>query len=150
MDRKLEAAWQLRDAQSPLRTPEQLLVLASIIEKETGLPSDRPMVSAVFSNRLRSGMRLQTDPSVIFGLGSAFNGNLRKIDLLTDNPWNTYTRDGLPPTPIAVPGKESLLAAARPAPSRVLFFVARGDGSSEFSETLEAHNRAVNKYQRGQ
>jgi UPF0755 protein len=150
MDRNLEAAWQQHDGHSPLGSPEQLLILASIIEKETGRPADRPMVSAVFNNRLRTGMRLQTDPTVIFGLGPNFNGNLRKVDLLTDTPWNTYTRDGLPPTPIAAPGKASLLAAARPAPSRALYFVARGDGSSEFSATIEEHNRAVNKYQRGQ
>jgi UPF0755 protein len=124
--------------------------MASIVEKETGRPSDRALISSVFNNRLRIGMRLQTDPSVIYGLGDSFDGNLRKIDLQTDTPWNTYTRGGLPPTPIAMPGKAALLAAAQPARSDALYFVARGDGSSQFSATLEAHNRAVNQYQRGQ
>ena len=125
-------------------------MLASIVEKETGAPSDRATIAAVFSNRLRLGMRLQTDPSVIYGLGAAFDGNLRKKDLQTDSPWNTYTRTGLPPTAIAMPGKAALLAALQPAPSKALYFVARGDGSSQFSTTLDEHNRAVNKYQRGQ
>jgi UPF0755 protein len=150
MDKRLAAAWALRDPQSPLQSPEQALVLASIVEKETGTPSDRATIAAVFSNRLRLGMRLQTDPTVIYGLGAAFDGNLRKKDLLTDTPWNTYTRVGLPPTPIAMPGKAALLAAVQPAPSKALYFVARGDGSSQFSTTLDEHNRAVNKYQRGQ
>jgi UPF0755 protein len=108
------------------------------------------MVASVFSNRLRLGMMLQTDPTVIYGLGEGFDGNLRRRDLLADTPWNTYTRNGLPPTPIAMPGKASLLAAAKPANSRALYFVARGDGSSQFSDSLDAHNRAVNKFQRGQ
>jgi UPF0755 protein len=150
MDKHLVAAWDHRDPQTPLKTPEQALILASIIEKETGLPSDRPTIAAVFSNRLRLGMRLQTDPTVIYGLGESFDGNLRKKDLLTDTPWNTYTRTGLPPTPISMPGKAALLAAVQPGPSNALYFVARGDGSSVFSTTLDAHNRAVNKYQRGQ
>lgn len=150
MDKKLAAAWAQRGPQSPLQTAEQALILASIVEKETGKGSDRAMVSSVFNNRLRIGMRLQTDPTVIYGLGDSFDGNLRKKDLLTDTPWNTYTRVGLPPTPIAMPGKASLLAAVQPAPSKALYFVARGDGSSEFSATLDEHNRAVNKYQRGQ
>ncbi|MFZ2306916.1 MAG: endolytic transglycosylase MltG [Rhodoferax sp.] len=150
MDKRLEAAWALRAPQSPLKTPDEALVLASIVEKETGAPKDRPSIAAVFSNRLRIGMRLQTDPTVIYGMGTAFDGNLRKMDLLTDTPWNTYTRTGLPPTPIAMPGKASLLAAVQPAPSKALYFVARGDGSSQFSNTLDEHNRAVNKYQRGQ
>lgn len=150
MDKRLEAAWALRAPQSPLKTPDEALVLASIVEKETGAPKDRPSIAAVFSNRLRIGMRLQTDPTVIYGMGTAFDGNLRKKDLLTDTPWNTYTRTGLPPTPIAMPGKASLLAAVQPAPSKALYFVARGDGSSQFSNTLDEHNRAVNKYQRGQ
>lgn len=106
------------------------------------------MVASVFSNRLRIGMRLQTDPTVIYGLGAAFDGNLRKVDLVTDTPYNTYTRVGLPPGPIAMPGKAALLAAIQPAQSKALYFVARGDGSSQFSETLDAHNRAVNKYLR--
>jgi UPF0755 protein len=122
--------------------------LASIVEKETGLESDRALVAGVFANRLRIGMRLQTDPTVIYGLGSRFDGNLRKVDLLTDTPFNSYTRAGLPPTPIALPGRNSLRAAALPANTRALYFVARGDGSSVFSETLDAHNRAVNQYQR--
>ena len=150
MDKKLAAAWAQRGPQSPLQTAEQALILASIVEKETGKGSDRAMVSTVFNNRLRIGMRLQTDPTVIYGLGDSFDGNLRKKDLLTDTPWNTYTRVGLPPTPIAMPGKASLQAAVQPAPSKALYFVARGDGSSEFSATLDEHNRAVNKYQRGQ
>lgn len=149
MDKRLAAAWAQRAPQSPLVNPEQALILASIVEKETGTPNDRPAIAAVFSNRLAIGMRLQTDPSVIYGLGEAFDGNLRKKDLLTDTPWNTYTRVGLPPTPIALPGKASLLAAVQPAPSKALYFVARGDGSSQFSATLDEHNRAVNKYQRG-
>lgn len=150
MDKKLETAWAQRDAQTPLRSPDQALILASIVEKETGRASDRPLIAAVFSNRLRIGMRLQTDPSVIYGLGDAFDGNLRKVDLLTDTPWNTYTRAGLPPTPIAMPGKAALLAAVRPAQSKALYFVAKGDGNSHFSATLDEHNRAVNKYQRAQ
>jgi UPF0755 protein len=149
MKARLDAAWEKRSADLPLRSPQEALVLASIIEKETGTPQDRGLVAAVFVNRLRAGMALQTDPTVIYGLGPAFDGNLRKRDLLADTPYNTYVRAGLPPTPIAMPGKASLLAAVRPDPSRALYFVARGDGSSEFSETLAAHNRAVNKYQRG-
>ncbi|WP_326537740.1 endolytic transglycosylase MltG [Pseudorhodoferax sp.] len=147
MDRQLQTAWDGRDPQLPLQTPEDLLKLASIVEKETGRDADRPLVAAVFANRLRIGMRLQTDPTVIFGLGERFDGNLRKIDLLTDGPYNSYTRAGLPPTPIALPGRASLLAAARPASSKALYFVARGDGSSAFSETLSEHNRAVQRYQ---
>lgn len=150
MDKRLAAAWALRDPQSPLKTPEDALTLASIVEKETGSPKDRANIAAVFSNRLQIGMRLQTDPTVIYGMGATFDGNLRKKDLLTDTPWNTYTRAGLPPTPIAMPGKASLLAAVQPAPSKALYFVARGDGSSQFSNSLDEHNRAVNKYQRGQ
>lgn len=150
MDHHLAAAWALRTADSPLKTPDELLTLASIVEKETGSASDRPMVASVFTNRLRIGMMLQTDPTVIYGLGDQFDGNLRRRDLLNDTPWNTYTRAGLPPTPIAMPGKASLLAAAQPAKSRALYFVARGDGTSQFSDSLDAHNRAVNKFQRGQ
>ena len=150
MDRHLDADWQMRQADTPLKTSEQLLTLASIVEKETGRASDRPMIASVFTNRLRVGMLLQTDPTVIYGMGDKFDGNLRKRDLQTDTPWNTYTRAGLPPTPIAMPGKAALLAAVQPAQSSALYFVARGDGSSQFSDNLEAHNRAVNKYQRGQ
>nr|WP_315491503.1 endolytic transglycosylase MltG [uncultured Rhodoferax sp.] len=150
MDKRLAAAWAQRDPKSSLTSPEQALILASIVEKETGTPADRPTISAVFNNRLAIGMRLQTDPTVIYGMGEAFDGNLRKKDLLADTPWNTYTRAGLPPTAIAMPGKASLLAAVQPASSKALYFVARGDGSSHFSTTLDEHNRAVNKYQRGQ
>ena len=150
MDQRLAAAWEQRSAQASVKSPEEALILASIVEKETGKPADRTLVSAVFNNRLRIGMPLQTDPTVIYGLGSAFDGNLRKKDLQADTPWNTYTRAGLPPTPIAMPGKASLLAAVQPAPSPALYFVARGDGSSQFSNNLDEHNRAVNKYQRGQ
>jgi UPF0755 protein len=149
MNKKLAAAWAQRAADLPLQNPQQSLILASIIEKETGAAQDRRMVASVFINRLRAGMMLQTDPTVIYGLGSSFDGNLRKRDLQTDTPYNTYTRMGLPPTPIAMPSKASLLAAVQPQPSKALYFVARGDGSSEFSDTLAAHNRAVNKYQRG-
>lgn len=149
MKQRLAAAWAGRAADTPLRTPDEALTLASIVEKETGQPDDRGKVAAVFINRLRIGMPLQTDPTVIYGMGAAFDGNLRKRDLQADTPYNTYTRRGLPPTPISMPGKASLLAAVRPQPSRALYFVARGDGSSEFSEDLAAHNRAVNKFQRG-
>ena len=148
MDSHLAAAWEQRNTKVPLRTPEQALILASIVEKETGLLSDQGQISAVFHNRLILGMRLQTDPTVIYGMGTRFEGNIRKSDLTTDTPYNTYTREGLPPTPISMPGKAALHAALHPAPSKALFFVARGDGSSEFSATLEEHNRAVNKYQR--
>ena len=150
MDRELQQAWEARSPQTPLRSPEQALILASIVEKETGTAADRPLIASVFSNRLRIGMRLQTDPTVIYGLGAGFDGNLRRVDLVRDTPWNTYTRAGLPPTPIAMPGRESLMAAVQPAASKALYFVARGDGSSQFSATLQEHNLAVNKYQRGQ
>lgn len=149
MDKRLEAAWALRSPDTPLKTPEQALILASIIEKETGKPADRPQIGGVFTNRLRLGMLLQTDPSVIYGMGEKFDGNLRKRDLLLDTPYNTYTRTGLPPTPIAMPGKAALLAAVQPAPTQALYFVSRGDGSSHFSTSLDEHNRAVNKYLRG-
>lgn len=150
MDERLATVWQQRAPDSPLKTPDEALILASIIEKETGTPRDRPLIAGVFVNRLRIGMRLQTDPTVIYGLGSAFDGNLRRRDLLADTPWNTYTRAGLPPTPIAMPGQLSLLAAVQPQATPALYFVARGDGSSHFSESLDEHNRAVNRYQRGQ
>ena len=150
MDKRLDEAWAQRTPQVAVKSPEQALILASIVEKETGRGADRPLISAVFNNRLRIGMALQTDPTVIYGMGAAFNGNLRKADLQTDTPWNTYTRPGLPPTPIAMPGKAALLAAVQPAPSKSLYFVARGDGSSHFSESLDEHNRAVNRFQRRQ
>ena len=150
MDKRLAAAWAQRSPAAVIRTADQALVLASIVEKETGKAADRAQVAAVFNNRLRVGMPLQTDPTVIYGMGAGFDGNLRKKDLQTDTPWNTYTRPGLPPTPISMPGKASLLAAVHPADTKALYFVARGDGSSHFSATLDEHNRAVNKFQRGQ
>jgi UPF0755 protein len=150
MDKQLAAAWDARDANTPLKSPDQALILASIIEKETGKPADRPEIGGVFTNRLRIGMLLQTDPTVIYGLGEKFDGDIRKRDLQTDTPYNTYTRAGLPPTPIAMPGKASLLAAVQPAQTKALYFVARGDGTSQFSATLAEHNNAVNKYIRGQ
>ena len=149
MQQRLSAAWAQRASGLPLKSPEEALILASIVEKETGTAADRSKVAAVFVNRLRVGMPLQTDPTVIYGLGAAFDGNLRKRDLLADTPYNTYTRGGLPPTPIAMPGAASLQAALNPAAIKALYFVARGDGSSQFSDDLAAHNRAVNKYQRG-
>ena len=149
MAKRLDSAWAERAPDTPLRSADDALILASIVEKETGTAADRAKVASVFVNRLRIGMPLQTDPTVIYGLGEAFDGNLRKRDLQTDTPYNTYTRGGLPPTPIAMPSTASLLAAVRPLPGKALYFVARGDGSSEFSESLADHNRAVNKYQRG-
>jgi len=149
MKTRLEAAWAQRPPDTPLRSSAEALTLASIVEKETGVAGDRGKVAAVFANRLRIGMPLQTDPTVIYGMGEAFDGNLRRRDLLADTPYNTYVRAGLPPTPIAMPGKASLLAAVRPDPTRALYFVSRGDGSSEFSESLAAHNRAVERFQRG-
>jgi len=148
MQKHLTNAWAQKEANSPLRTPFELLILASIVEKETGRISDRGLVAAVFTNRLYKGMMLQTDPAVIYGIGPKFDGNLRKADLRKDSPYNTYMRKGLPPTPIAMPSKESILAAIHPAKSSVLFFVAKGDGSSYFSEGLSEHEAAVNKYQR--
>jgi len=149
MRARLDAAWSTRAADLPLKNPYEALVLASIVEKETARPADRPLVASVFINRLKRGMRLQTDPTVIYGLGDRFDGNLRKRDLETDTPHNTYTRDGLPPTPIALPGQASLDAVTHPPQTPYLYFVARGDGSSEFSANLADHNRAVAKYQRG-
>lgn len=149
MSKRLFAAWEKRDTSVPYRNVEEALVMASIIEKETGAAADRGKVASVFVNRLRKGMLLQTDPTVIYGLGTRFDGNLRKVDLLTDTPYNTYTRPGLPPTPISLPGMASIQAALNPPATEYLYFVARGDGSSVFSKTLEEHNRAVNQYQRG-
>jgi UPF0755 protein len=150
MDKQLQHAWDARQPGAALQSPEQALILASIVEKETGKAHDRAQISGVFNNRLRIGMRLQTDPTVIYGLGEAFDGDLRRVHLTTDTPWNTYTRGGLPPTPIAMPGKAALLAAVQPAKTSAIYFVAKGDGSSHFSATLDEHNRAVNRYQRGQ
>jgi len=149
LERQLAAAWEQRAADTPLASAEQALILASVVEKETGVAADRGKVAGVFANRLRVGMPLQSDPTVIYGLGAAFDGNLRKTDLQRDTPYNSYTRAGLPPTAIALPGREALRAATRPEPTKALYFVARGDGSSAFSETLDAHNAAVNQYQRG-
>jgi UPF0755 protein len=148
MQAKLEQAWQGRNTGLPLNNPEDLLTLASIVERETSLDSERPRVAGVFVRRLQKRMRLQTDPTVIYGMGDRFKGNLTRRDLLTDTPYNTYTRAGLPPTPIAMPGEASLLAAARPAEGDALYFVASAelDGSHVFSATLEQHNAAVAKY----
>ncbi|MGY4829234.1 endolytic transglycosylase MltG [Sphaerotilaceae bacterium SBD11-9] len=148
MQRQLETAWAERAPNTPLRNMDDALTLASIVEKETGAAKDRGLVAGVFVNRLRIGMPLQTDPTVIYGLGERFDGNLRKKDLQTDTPYNTYMRSGLPPTPISMPGRASLLAAVKPDTTKALYFVAKGDGSSHFSESLAEHNRAVNQYQR--
>ena len=150
MDRRLADAWAMRAANTPLKSADEALILASIVEKETGRAADRAQIAGVFSNRLRIGMRLQTDPTVIYGVGASFDGNLRKRDLQTDTPWNTYTRAGLPITPIAMPGKAALMAAVQPDQTKALYFVAKGDGTSHFSASLDEHNRAVNRYQRGQ
>lgn len=145
---RLDAAWARRRPGLPLASPYEALILASIVEKETGRPADRPAIASVLVNRLKRGMRLQADPTVIYGMGDAFDGNLRKRDLEADTPWNTYTRDGLPPTPIALPSQASLDAVVDPPATPYLYFVARGDGTSEFSATLAEHNRAVAKYQK--
>jgi UPF0755 protein len=150
MKQRLQEAWAARAPGLPYKTPYEALTMASLVEKETGRAGDRPLVAAVFSNRLRIGMPLQTDPTVIYGMGDAYAGRLHKHDLQTDTPYNTYTRAGLPPTPIALPGAASLQAAMNPAASNALYFVARGDGSSEFSHTLDDHNKAVDKFIRGQ
>ncbi|MBU3596607.1 endolytic transglycosylase MltG [Polynucleobacter sp. 86C-FISCH] len=148
MQKQLMQIWEQKESGLPLKTPYELLILASIVEKETGRLSDRNLVSAVFINRLNKGMPLQTDPTVIYGIGPKFDGNLKKADLRRDTPYNTYMHKGLPPTPIAMPSKESILAAAHPAKSNVLFFVAKGDGSSHFSQNLKEHEAAVDRYQR--
>jgi UPF0755 protein len=148
MSKYLEAAWRDRDSDLPLQSPEEALILASIVEKETGLPEERPVIAGVFIRRLRQGMRMQTDPTVIYGLGEQFDGNLRRRDLESDTPYNTYTRTGLPPTPIAMPGAAAIMAVLHPASGDSLFFVSRGDGSHYFSTTVEEHNLAVDKYQR--
>ncbi|MDQ3215859.1 MAG: endolytic transglycosylase MltG [Pseudomonadota bacterium] len=147
--RLLQQLWDRRASGVPYKTPYEALIMASIVEKETARPAERAMIAGVFVNRLRLGMLLQTDPSVIYGLGTSFDGNLRKRDLLSDTPYNSYTRAGLPPTPIALPGRASIEAALNPATTAALYFVARGDGTSHFSSTLSEHNRAVDKYQRG-
>lgn len=147
---ELREAWDHRNQNSPLNSPYELLILASIVEKESGVFEDQKHISGVFSRRLIKGMRLQADPTVIYGLGDVFTGNLTRVHLNMENPYNTYRNYGLPPTPIAAPSRAALQAAAQPAPGNTLYFVARGDGTSEFSETLEEHNRAVRKYQLNQ
>ena len=147
MQRHLAQEWEARAADAPYRTPYEALIMASIVEKETGRADEREMIAGALVNRLRTGMLLQVDPTVIYGLGEAFDGNLKKIHLQTDGPYNSYMRPGLPPTPIAAAGLASLRAALKPAKTDALYYVARGDGSSAFSRTLEEHNRAVRKYQ---
>ncbi|WP_034297312.1 endolytic transglycosylase MltG [Herbaspirillum sp. RV1423] len=148
MNKRLGEAWSKRDLSLPYKTPYDALIMASIVEKETGQKSERGMVAGVFINRLKTGMLLQTDPTVIYGMGERYQGVIRKNDLLTDTPYNTYTRKGMPPTPIALPGAASLAAALNPDKTDALYFVARGDGTSHFSSNLSEHNQAVNKYQR--
>ena len=147
MEQQLEQAWQQRVPDLPLQSAYEALILASIIEKETAVASERREIAGVFIRRLRKGMLLQTDPTVIYGLGPSFDGNLRRSDLNADTPYNTYVRKGLPPTPIALPGADSIAAAVNPAPGDTLYFVAKGDGSHVFSKTLQEHNQAVRKYQ---
>lgn len=147
MEKVLDQEWENRDEKVVVEDKDDALVLASIVEKETGRPDERGIISAVFHNRLKKGMRLQTDPTVIYGVGDGFNGDLTRAHLETDTPYNTYTRTGLPPAPIAMPGRASIHAALNPAESTALYFVSKGDGSHQFSETLEDHNRAVTKYQ---
>ena len=143
----LNSQWQTRDKSLPLKSAYEALILASIVEKETGLAQERPAIAGVFIRRLKKGMRLQTDPTVIYGMGEQFDGNIRRRDLKKDTPYNTYTRYGLPPTPIALAGKAAIDAVIHPADGKSLYFVAKGDGSHQFSATLEEHNRAVRRYQ---
>jgi UPF0755 protein len=150
MMKRLKAAWEKRDPGLPYTDPYQALIMASLVEKETGKKSERAMIAGVFVNRLKAGMLLQTDPTVIYGMGDRYDGKIRKKDLETDTPYNTYTRAGLPPTPIALPGVQSLAAATAPAKTEALYFVSRGDGTSHFSVNLTEHNKAVNQYQRNQ
>ncbi len=147
MQLRLNKAWLTREANLPYKNPYEALIMASIIEKETGKASERPQIAGVFINRLRIGMRLQTDPTVIYGMGASYDGNIRKKDLLADTPYNTYTRAGLPPTPIAMPGLASIEAALHPEKTKALYFVGKGDGSHAFSNSLTEHNRAVVRYQ---
>ncbi len=149
MQKELATLWEGRAPDLPYKNSDEALIMASIVEKETGRPEDRSRIAAVFVNRLRKRMRLQTDPTVIYGIGSKFDGNIRRRDLLKDTPYNTYTRSGLPPTPISLPGRDSIRAALHPAPTNDLYFVSRGDGTSQFSETLRQHNKAVRQYQLG-
>jgi UPF0755 protein len=148
MENLLQQSWSDRDPGLPLESPYEALILASIVEKETAVAEERPRIAGVFVRRLQKGMKLQTDPTVIYGIGADYDGDIRYRDLRTDTPYNTYTRHGLPPTPIAMPGKEAILAVLHPAPGNELYFVARGDGSHHFSATLQEHNRAVDRYQR--
>ena len=147
MEEELSAAWESRAKDLPLESPDELLILASIVEKETARPEERRQIAGVFVRRLRRGMKLQTDPTVIYGMGERYRGNIRRSDLREDTPYNTYVHAGLPPTPICMPGRAALRAAADPAPGKALYFVARGDGSHHFSSSLKEHNRAVRKYQ---
>jgi len=147
MKKRLADAWEARDPSLALATPYDALILASIVEKETAKDSERPLIASVFLNRLKRSMRLQTDPTVIYGLGERYDGHIHKRDLAADTPWNTYTRDGLPPTPIAMPGEAAIQAVMHPDKTDYLYFVSRNDGSHEFTRTLEEHNRAVEKYQ---
>ena len=147
--KRLQDAWDARDADLPYKSAYEALIMASIVEKETGQPAERNQIAGVFVNRLKLGMLLQTDPTVIYGLGEKFDGNLRRRDLVADGPYNSYTRPGLPPTPIALPGRASIEAALKPAKTDALYFVAKGDGTSHFSSSLAEHNRAVDRYQRG-
>ncbi len=149
MQRRLKEEWEAKSANVPYQSPYQALIMASIIEKETGKASERDLIGGVLVNRLRIGMRLQVDPTIIYGLGNSFDGNLKRSHLIEDGPYNTYTRGGLPPTPIAMPGLASLRSAMRPAKTEALYYVSKGDGSSQFSRTLDEHNRAVSRYQRG-
>ncbi|MDH5649263.1 MAG: endolytic transglycosylase MltG [Gammaproteobacteria bacterium] len=149
MEKALWIEWEARDPSVPVKDPYEALILASIIEKETGQPDERSMIAGVFVNRLRKQMRLQTDPTVIYGMGDSYRGNIRLKDLRTDTPYNTYTRGGLPPTPIAMPGQDAIHAALHPRDTKALYFVSRGDGSHVFSDTLSEHNQAVIKYQLG-
>lgn len=148
MDEYLQQSWSKRDSGLPLKNAYEALILASIVEKETGLAEERARIAGVFIRRLEKGMRLQTDPTVIYGMGESYDGDIRYRDLRADTPYNTYTRSGLPPTPIAMPGKDAIRAVLHPAPGKALYFVARGDGSHHFSATLQEHNGAVDRYQR--
>lgn len=149
MQQVLDLAWEKRADDSQLKNKYELLILASIVEKETGAAVERPEIAGVFNNRLKIGMKLQTDPTVIYGMGESYDGNIRRRDLRTDTPYNTYTRYGLPPTPIAMPGEESVFAAAQPQQTEAFYFVGKGDGTHKFSKTLKEHNNAVIKYQLG-
>lgn len=149
MKTNLAQQWQKRETDLPYDSPYQALIMASIVEKETGVASERAEIAGVFVNRLRIGMRLQTDPTVIYGMGKRFDGNIRRRDLRRDTPYNTYTRKGLPPTPIAMPGADAIYAALHPAKTKNLYFVSKGNGTHKFSETFKEHNQAVRKYQLG-